>query len=351
MFLDEAIIVVVSGKGGNGCVSFRREKFVPRGGPDGGDGGRGGSIYLCANRDLTTLSELPSQPLYRAGNGQGGEGNQRAGRGAEDLVLEVPVGTVIREILPDKPPREGRLFGELLADSERLLVAQGGKGGRGNKAFASATHQVPREAEKGKLGEERRLYLELKLLADVGLVGMPNSGKSTLLSRLSAATPKIADYPFTTLQPNLGIANLGDYRRIIVADIPGLIEGAHEGVGLGIEFLRHIERTSVLLQLVSVEGESVERMVADYRVVESELKQYSDTLTSKPRVAVASKIDLVPVESQKELLKALGEALGREVLPLSSATGQGLRDVLEKSVRLLRADEQDETPLHPHARG
>ena len=351
MFLDEAIIVVVSGKGGNGCVSFRREKFVPRGGPDGGDGGRGGSIYLCANRDLTTLSELPSQPLYRAGNGQGGEGNQRAGRGAEDLVLEVPVGTVIREILPDKPPREGRLFGELLADSERLLVAQGGKGGRGNKAFASATNQVPREAEKGKLGEERRLYLELKLLADVGLVGMPNSGKSTLLSRLSAATPKIADYPFTTLQPNLGIANLGDYRRIIVADIPGLIEGAHEGVGLGIEFLRHIERTSVLLQLVSVEGESVERMVADYRVVESELKQYSDTLTSKPRVAVASKIDLVPVESQKELLKALGEALGREVLPLSSATGQGLRDVLEKSVRLLRADEQGETPLHPHAIG
>jgi GTP-binding protein len=273
------------------------------------------------------------------------------GRGAEDLVLEVPVGTVIREILPDNPPREGRLFGELLADSERLLVAQGGKGGRGNKAFASATHQVPREAEKGKLGEERRLYLELKLLADVGLVGMPNSGKSTLLSRLSAATPKIADYPFTTLHPNLGIANLGDYRRIIVADIPGLIEGAHEGVGLGIEFLRHIERTSVLLQLVSVEGESVERMVADYRVVESELKQYSDTLTSKPRVAVASKIDLVPVESQKELLKALGEALGREVLPLSSATGQGLRDVLERSVRLLRADEQDETPLHPHAIG
>jgi len=351
MFLDEAIITVSSGKGGNGCVSFRREKFVPRGGPDGGDGGKGGSIYLCANRDLTTLTDLSSQPFYRAEKGQDGGGNKRAGRSAEDLVIEVPVGTVAREILPDKPPGEGRLRGDLLSHSERLLVARGGKGGRGNKAFASATHQAPREAEKGEPEEEKRLYLELKLLADVGLIGMPNAGKSTLLSRLSAATPKIADYPFTTLQPNLGIADVGDYRRIVVADIPGLIEGAHKGAGLGIEFLRHIERTSILIHLVSVEGESVERMVSDYRIVESELKQYSDELSTKPRVAVASKIDLLPAERQKELIEAFGEALACEVLPLSAATGQGLRDVLERAARLLGVGAQDETPLEPRARG
>jgi GTP-binding protein len=343
MFVDEAIVLVSSGKGGNGCVSFRREKFAPRGGPDGGDGGRGGSVYLCANRDLTTLSALSSKPFYRAESGRDGGGNNCSGRGAEDLVIEVPVGTLTREILPDRPPREGRLRGELLSHSKRLLVARGGKGGRGNKAFASATNQVPRDAEDGVPGEQIRLYLELKLLADVGLIGLPNSGKSTLLSRISAATPKIADYPFTTLRPNLGIADLGNYKRIVVADIPGLIEGAHEGAGLGMEFLRHIERTSVLVQLVSIESATVERMVADYRTVESELAQYSAKLAGKPRIAVASKIDLLPAETQKELIEAFREALGCEILPLSAVSGQGLKDVLAGAVRLLRAGEQDDT--------
>src|SRR5688572_22548566 len=238
MFLDEAVITVRSGSGGDGCVSFRREKYIPRGGPDGGDGGRGGSVILRADRNLGTLLDLSRKATYRADDGKKGGGNNRAGRNAPDLIVPVPVGTVVREALAERSPREGSLLGDLLEDGQELVVARGGKGGRGNKAFATPTRQVPREAEEGRPGDERKLYLELKLIADVGLVGLPNAGKSTLLSRLSRATPKIADYPFTTLTPNLGIAEVGDYRRIVIADIPGLIEGAHTGHGLGIEFLR-----------------------------------------------------------------------------------------------------------------
>jgi GTP-binding protein len=336
MFLDEAIITVRSGSGGDGCVSFRREKYIPRGGPDGGDGGDGGTVYLQANSDLTTLSDLSLQTLYRAIDGRRGGGNNRTGRSAPDLVLEVPTGTIVREVTPGAPASEGRLLGELLRHGERLLVALGGKGGHGNKAFATSTHQAPREAEDGRAGEERRLYFELKLLADIGLIGLPNAGKSTLLSRVSAATPKIADYPFTTLKPNLGIADLGDFERLVIADIPGLIEGAHEGAGLGIEFLRHIERTSVLIHLVSVEPGSAETMAADYRTVEAELERYSAKLAGKPRLVAATKTDTLDAETTSDLVAAFAKAIGRTVAPLSAVTGHGLKDLLVLTSRLLR---------------
>jgi GTP-binding protein len=335
MFLDEAFITIRSGAGGDGCASFRREKYVPRGGPDGGDGGRGGSVRLRADRSLTTLLDISRKRLHRAGAGQNGSGNNRAGRNGRDLTLDLPVGTTVRKVIPGTPEREGPLLGDLLAHEETLLVARGGKGGRGNKAFATPTHQVPREAEEGGPGEEVRLYLELKLIADVGLIGLPNAGKSTLLSRLSRATPKIAPYPFTTLEPHLGIAEIGDYRRLVFADIPGLIAGAHQGHGLGIEFLRHVERTSVLVHLVSVEAATAERMAADYRTVEAELAAYSTALAAKPRLAVASKLDLFPAADHARLLAELAAELGIEVLPLSAVTGLGVEALLQAASRLL----------------
>jgi GTP-binding protein len=335
MFLDEAIITVRSGAGGNGCVSFRREKYIPRGGPDGGDGGSGGSVCLQANRNLITLGDISRQSLYRAEDGRPGRGNNSSGRNAKSLTIEAPVGTVVRKILPDRPPREGLLLGELLHDGDRLLLARGGKGGRGNKAFATSTHQVPREAEEGRPFEENHLYLELKLLADVGLIGLPNAGKSTLLSRVSAARPKIADYPFTTLTPHLGIVDAGNYRQVVFADIPGLIEGAHEGAGLGIEFLRHVDRTRALVHLVSVEAPTIESMVSNYRTVEDELAHYSGKLQAKPRLVVASKMDLLPPEEREKSIEKLSAAIGVPVLPLSAATGLGVRELVVAAVRLL----------------
>jgi GTP-binding protein len=335
MFLDEAVITVRSGAGGDGCVSFRREKYIPRGGPDGGDGGRGGSVFLQGRSDLTTLIDISRRAVHRAEDGKPGGGNNRAGRNARDLVIGVPVGTVVREILPDIPPREGPVLGDLLVEGQRLRVARGGKGGRGNKAFATATHQVPREREEGTPGEERKLYLELKLIADVGLTGLPNAGKSTLLSRLSRATPKIADYPFTTLNPHLGIVELGDHERLVFADIPGLIEGAHRGAGLGIDFLRHVERTSILVHLVSCESGSAERMAADYRTVEAELASHSESLAAKPRLVAASKLDLLLPEEGEALVMALSREIGAEVLPLSAVTGRGVPELLTAAHRLL----------------
>jgi len=342
MFLDEAIITVRSGSGGDGCVSFRREKYIPRGGPDGGDGGRGGSVYLRADRDLTTLSDLSRQTLYAARAGLRGGGNNRSGRSADDLLIDVPVGTVVREVTAGLPRSDGQLLGELLVHGQTLLVARGGRGGKGNKAFASSTHQVPREAEDGEQGVERKLYLELKLLADIGLIGLPNAGKSTLLSRVSAATPKIADYPFTTLKPNLGIAELGDFERLVIADIPGLIEGAHHGAGLGIEFLRHIERTSILAHLVSVEAGSPEAMLRDYRTVEAELARYSKALGERRRLVVATKTDVLPGEDVRPLVEAFSRLLGGPVFPLSAVTGEGLRDLLVAAARLLRTSREED---------
>lgn len=340
MFVDEATIVVRSGSGGHGCVSFRREKYIPRGGPDGGNGGKGGNVYLRATRNLTTLGEMSRKSVYKAEDGGQGEGNKRAGRNGKDLWIEVPVGTVVREITPGQPPREGRLLGDLLEHGSTLFVARGGKGGRGNKSFATPTRQAPREAEDGVGGEERRLFLELKLLAQVGLVGLPNAGKSTLLSRVSAARPKVADYPFSTLAPYLGIAELDGYRQMVFADLPGIIEGAHRGVGLGTDFLRHVERTRVLLHLVSVESGSVDQMVSSYETVDGELRSYGCGIAAKPRIVVASKIDLLPLEEREAVLRDLSTRLGRPILPVSAVTGLGVREVIAAAARLF--DEEQE---------
>jgi len=340
MFIDEATIVVRSGSGGHGCVSFRREKFMPRGGPDGGSGASGGSVHLRANRNLNTLVDLSRKRHYLAENGRQGRGNNRTGRRGGDLTIQVPVGTLIRDATEpvrtgegdDRKRDEGSeatLLGDLVRHGQTLLVARGGKGGRGNKSYASSVHQVPRISQEGEPGEERRLHLELRLLADVGLVGLPNAGKSTLLSRVSDATPKIADYPFTTLHPNLGIVELSDYRRLVVADIPGVIEGAHTGQGLGIEFLRHVERTRVLLHLVSVERGSVDSLATEYRIVERELACFSEVLQKKPKVVVASKIDLLPAEAGETFRRDLEARLGLPVLSISAVTGKGIRNLME----------------------
>ncbi len=338
MFLDEALLQVRAGDGGDGCVSFRREKYAPRGGPDGGDGGRGGSVVFRADSSLSTLTDIARRSLYAGENGQRGGGANRSGSAGADLILAVPVGTVVRETLKGLEPKVGPILGELIEPDERLLVARGGKGGRGNQAFATSTRQAPRFAEDGQSGESRKLYLELKLLADVGLIGLPNAGKSTLLSRISAATPKIADYPFTTLHPNLGIVGLGGYRRLVVADIPGLIEGAHQGLGLGIEFLRHIERTRVLVHLISSEAvldapdlqAAVLLLAERFRTIEGELASYSGQLALKPRSIAISKVDLLPPEAREPLARSLAEAIDRPVRAISGATGEGLVDLLRE---------------------
>ena len=339
MFLDETTFLVRAGSGGHGCVSFRREKYAPRGGPDGGAGGAGGSVFLRADAQLTTLTDIARRSVYAARSGRKGTGADRSGAKGADLEIAVPVGTVVREIEERSEPREGRILGELLFEGQRLRVARGGKGGRGNNAFATSTRQAPRFAEDGEPGEERRLYLELKLLADGGLIGLPNAGKSTLLARVSAATPKIASYPFTTLHPNLGLAELGDYRRLVLADIPGLIEGAHQGRGLGHEFLRHIERTRVLAHLVSVEpamdlvhagkeGEAAEILAATYRTVEDELSRYSANLSEKERLVVLSKTDLLPPAARRSLAETFSRVIGQPVWPISGVTGEGVPELL-----------------------
>lgn len=312
MFKDEHTICVRSGKGGDGCVSFRREKFAPRGGPDGGNGGDGGSVYLVASHQLATFSDMSDQVHYRAADGGAGRGKKCTGRSGEDVRVPVPVGTLVRS-------RDGgQLLRDLAEDGMELLVAEGGKGGRGNDAFKSATNQVPRESTPGGEWEERWLRLELKLLADAGLVGLPNAGKSTLLSRLSKARPKIADYPFTTLTPFLGIVAAPGYRSFTLADLPGLIEGASLGHGLGHQFLRHIERTRVLVHVVDLHGEDP---VGAYRTIRGELEAYGHGLAERPEVVAASKTDLGGAE---ERLKDLREAVDTVVVPISGVSGQGL---------------------------
>src|SRR5579884_2445252 len=290
MLVDEARIHVAAGSGGNGCVAFRREKFVPRGGPSGGDGGRGGDVWLKSTEHLNTLLKFRYHREFKAPNGSHGEGSNRHGKDGEDLWIELPVGT---EVYDDAT---GEKLWDFAAPGKEILAAKGGRGGRGNAHFATSTHQAPREAEPGRPGEERSLRLELKLLADVGLVGFPNVGKSTLISRLSAARPKIADYPFTTLQPNLGVVVVGqppDDRSFVVADIPGLIEGAHEGAGLGTQFLRHIERTRLLVHLVDVSDASGRPdPVKDVEIIMGELASFGAHLEDKPMIMVASKIDV-----------------------------------------------------------
>src|SRR6058998_3154804 len=316
MFIDHAKIFVQAGAGGNGCVSFRREKYVPHGGPNGGDGGDGGSILLEVSASHSTLSAFRFKHHFRAGRGQHGRGSNQAGRSGEDMILRVPPGTVVKD--------EDFLLADLTGVGTRWMAAKGGRGGRGNSHFATSTHQAPTEAEPGEAGQERWLSLELKLLAEVGLIGYPNVGKSTLISRISAARPKIAEYPFTTLTPNLGVVDLGDYRTFVVADIPGLIEGAHEGHGLGIRFLRHVERTSLLVHLVDPTENEGRDPLHDWQVINSELREYRAALEEKPQIVAVTKMDTHPDPGR---CRALEQECRRRKIPIhhiSSVTGEGL---------------------------
>ena len=326
-FVDRASIRVTAGTGGSGTASFRRESFVPKGGPDGGDGGRGGSIYLKADSNLQTLLDYAYKPRRKAGRGEHGKGVNKTGKSGEDVVLPVPLGTVVRDL------ESGELLGEMLESGQELLVAKGGRGGRGNTRFATATHQAPREWEPGEEGEDRTIELVLKLLADVGLVGEPNAGKSTLLSVISAARPKIADYPFTTLTPQLGVVNLSGSRTFVVADIPGLIEGAHEGKGLGDRFLQHIERTRVHAIVVPLDAEDPQ---GQYDRMRSEITAYDPELAARPHVLVLSKRDLLPDDATVPVIDA-PEALG--TVAISSAANQGL-DAFKEMVWKQVADTQ-----------
>jgi GTP-binding protein len=318
MFIDEVRILVKAGDGGNGCLAFRREKFVPRGGPSGGDGGRGGDVILVSSEHENTLLKFRYNPEHKAERGRHGEGSNRTGADGQSLEVRVPVGTVVYD-----ESTGARLY-DFTHPGERFTVASGGRGGKGNARFATSTHQAPTEHEPGRPGEEKRLRLELKLLADVGLVGFPNAGKSTLISRVSAARPKIADYPFTTLEPNLGVVELPDYRSFVVADIPGLIEGAHEGHGLGIQFLRHIERTRLLVHLVDVSEASGRDPVQDFETVMDELASFSRDLVSKPMLVVASKMDVAQDPARVLALRLHVAERGMAYFEISSATGLGI---------------------------
>jgi len=327
MFVDEAEIYVKAGDGGAGCVSFRREASVPRGGPDGGDGGDGGSVVFHARPGLDTLLDFKGRHDWRAANGQPGRGKDMSGASGDDLVVPVPPGTLIYD------KRLGILLKDLDTPDMRVTIARAGRGGRGNARFATSTNQTPRTAQPGEPGEERHLRLELKLIADVGLVGLPNAGKSTLLARLSAARPKIADYPFTTLEPNLGIVEAGPDRRFVMADLPGLIEGAHRGIGLGDEFLRHVERTRVLLHLVEVQPHAGLEPAEAWRTIRAELAGYSPALAGKPELVVLTKADMAP--DADVAARALGKAVGRPVFVISSASGQGLNRLVGAILDLL----------------
>ena len=331
MFVDEVEIHVAAGHGGRGAMSFRREKFVPRGGPNGGDGGPGGSVYLVANPNLNTLLNFRFQKRFEAGRGAHGEGSNRTGRQGNDIELEVPVGTVVFERRGDELVQ----VADLTTDGNRVLIAKGGLGGHGNAHFATPTNRAPRKTQPGLPGEEKDLRLHLKLLADVGLVGYPNAGKSTLISRISAARPKIADYPFTTLAPNLGVVSLSGDRTFVVADVPGLIEGAHEGHGLGTRFLSHLERTKVLVHIVDVSSASARKPVDDFEVITRELELFpgrdasGDRLSEKPVIVAANKIDALDDPSRLERLRHHLQGRGIPLYAVSAAAGDGLAPLLE----------------------
>lgn len=333
MFVDQARISVQAGKGGNGVCSFRREKFVPRGGPDGGDGGNGGAVVLQASHRLTTLLDLRYQQHYEAKPGDPGQGSNKHGKTAEDVVVLVPVGTVVVD------DESGETLGDLTEDGQSLVVARGGRGGRGNSHFATSTNQTPTRCEPGRPGESRSLRLELKLLADVGLIGFPNAGKSTLIAAISAARPKIADYPFTTLIPNLGVVRVDHEQSFVVADIPGLIEGAHEGKGLGQQFLRHIERTSYLLHLIDISEWGTDDPVATFETLRQELTAYDPTLKKRPFAVVATKVDLQDDGSRRAVLQRYCQKRRLRFFAISAATREGLDELvrfLGTQVRMLR---------------
>jgi len=341
MFVDEVDIHVEAGNGGRGCLAFRREKFVPRGGPSGGDGGHGGSVYVVASPHVNTLINFRFHPEFSAERGEHGMGSNRTGHGGADLELDVPIGTLVYEKSGD-PDQPQHLLADLAEEGQKVLVAKGGRGGLGNARFATSTNRAPRKVQPGEPGEIRDLRLELKLLADVGLVGFPNAGKSTLIARISAARPKIADYPFTTLTPNLGVVRLSDDRSFVVADVPGLIEGAHRGLGLGHQFLRHLERTKVLVHLVDVSGASGRDPVEDLDTVRRELELFQPTLAAKPQIVVANKIDALASDRDATVAALRRRAAGLDLpfLQISGATGEGVPDLLEAMWRRLAGSRQ-----------
>ncbi|MGR3179594.1 MAG: GTPase ObgE [Candidatus Anammoxibacter sp.] len=337
MFFDEAAIYVKAGDGGNGCVSFRREKYVPKGGPAGGNGGKGGDVILVISKTKNTLIELASISRYVAENGGPGEGSNRTGRNGDDLIINLPIGTIVKDV------ETGCILKDFTDADDSLIIVKGGKGGRGNKRFATSTNQTPRYAEDGIPGGERRIKLELKLIADAGLIGLPNAGKSTLLSKLSSVNPKIGAYPFTTRYPQLGTVDLNDYTRFIVADIPGLIEGAHNGTGLGDEFLRHIERTKILVHLVDIAPVDGSDPVESYFTIRNELKMFNEKLCEKTEIIVANKIDLLDESSSDQKIKELEDKLGKKIHPISAATGKNISLLINViSKQLLVINDQQE---------
>ncbi|HWT02041.1 MAG TPA: GTPase ObgE [Pyrinomonadaceae bacterium] len=336
MFIDRTKIRVQGGHGGNGVTAFRREKFVPRGGPSGGDGGRGGDVWVEADESLNTLLHLRYNPEHIAERGRHGEGSNRSGREGVDTTVRVPVGTQVFDA------ETSELLKDFTEHGERWLAARGGRGGFGNAHFATSTNRAPRYHQEGSEGEERELQLELKLLADVGLVGFPNAGKSTLISTISAAKPKIADYPFTTLEPHLGVVDLGEFRTFVVADIPGLIEGAHRGAGLGDRFLRHVERTKLLLHLIDVSSLSGRDAVQDYETINRELAAYDARLAARPQIVVATKVDALDEPERLESLRRRAEEDGRPFHAISSATKQGVKELVSAVARAL--DEISDSP-------
>jgi GTP-binding protein len=332
MFVDEIDVYVKGGDGGAGCVSFRREKFVPHGGPDGGDGGDGGDVVLVADPSITTLLDFHYKHHYNAERGLHGKGADRHGKSGADTVLRVPIGTVVAE------RDSGELLGDLTAAGARLVVARGARGGRGNARFATATNRAPRRADLGRPGQERWIHMELKLLADVGVIGFPNAGKSTLVSRLSAAKPRIADYPFTTLQPTLGIVRVDEGRSFVIADLPGLIPGAAEGRGLGHRFLRHTDRTRLLLHMVDLDPSSGRDPVDDYRAIQKELAAYSEELAARPQVVVANKAELPDTDARRDAMARLCQDEGLPFHVISAVTGRGLPALVgDLAARLERA--------------
>jgi GTP-binding protein len=330
-FVDEARIHVKAGDGGNGCVSFRRERFIPRGGPNGGDGGKGGDVILQAHAQLTTLLDLTYPKQFRAQRGNHGKGKDQTGKNGEDLIIRIPAGTLVRD------DQTGEVLQDLLFDGQQYIVAEGGWGGRGNARFATPTLRAPRHAEKGKKGQERTLRLELKLLADVGLIGYPNVGKSTLLSRISSARPKIADYPFTTLVPHLGVVNREDHRPFVVADIPGLIGGASKGAGLGLTFLRHVERTRLLIHLLDISDKPSRDAVKDFHDLNHELKAYHRSLQEKPQLLALNKIDLPSVQERAKDIENQFERMGLRLYLISGQTGEGVEELMEGVSRALES--------------
>ncbi|MCB4792528.1 MAG: GTPase ObgE [Elusimicrobia bacterium] len=324
MFVDKVSIFVTAGRGGDGCISFRREKYIPLGGPDGGNGGKGGDVFLEVNPHLSTLLDFTYKPHFKAKDGNAGQGSNKYGRGGEELVIKVPPGTVVFN--------NNKIIADLKENAQKILIAKGGRGGRGNASFKTSRNTAPRISEKGEPGQKVTLKLELRLIADVGLVGFPNAGKSTFLKRITSANPKIADYPFTTLSPNLGVSNHKG-RSFVIADIPGLIEGAHRGKGLGDEFLRHVKRTRVLIHIIDVFGYENKPAYKNYRTINKELLDYSKHLAEKPMVIAANKMDLTGSDKKLEQLKK--HLKGNKIFPVSSATGAGIKDLLNEVIRQL----------------